>query len=430
MFEAQSADSDAVISELDTEAVPEALAQAFTDNSVPLGSAAPTVIVVEAGTMWLIWDGDFIYEVFQAAGSFRIRRQSDGYEVVDVPTALNARLFPWEGYWLKTLVDNLVLTFRPPAGIANVDPTLPPSFQPRLAPPVVKNLDGFELRFALTAGFASDVSTILGTHSEAKVGIDRFDTYEPPTLGQTVALYFKQQQAEEPFDTDYQPIMEVGEARIWRLTAFADQPNAEMTLSWNTVLRQIPGDIMLSFRRIDGTTGEWHDMRQQRAIRLTSDARIAEIPFEIRAERYAMSAPTDVQIVPGEQQVEIRWKPDANPFIAGYTVTRRTTNDQRPMLIRLEPNVHKFVDTSVEEETSYTYQLFVRFKSGAELQVDLRQVTVEPVIEKTSLWQNYPNPFNPEQQRQKLPSDVCHCPLGETNDARFYRLSVLQSTEI
>ena len=58
--------------------------------------------------------------------------------------------------------------------------------------------------------------------------------------------------------------------------------------------------------------------------------------------------------------------------------------------------VFQFVDTDVEEDAAYTYQVSVRFKSGAELTSDLLTVTVVPAVKETALRQNYPNPFNPE----------------------------------
>ena len=56
----------------------------------------------------------------------------------------------------------------------------------------------------------------------------------------------------------------------------------------------------------------------------------------------------------------------------------------------------EYVDTDVQEEAAYTYQIGVRFVSGAELQSDLYTVRTLSVIKQTALLQSYPNPFNPE----------------------------------
>ena len=54
------------------------------------------------------------------------------------------------------------------------------------------------------------------------------------------------------------------------------------------------------------------------------------------------------------------------------------------------------MDTDVAEEVTYTYQVTVHFKSGAEVKSELFTVTVLPIIKETVLLQSYPNPFNPD----------------------------------
>ena len=148
---------------------------------------------------------------------------------------------------------------------------------------------------------------------------------------------------------------------------------------------------------------EWQDMRQVRSVPLTSTERITQLTFEVRAERFAMSPPSDVQVVAGEKQVELRWKADDNPFIDGYTVTRQKVGDSSRFTFHVSRN--EFIDTDVEEDAAYTYQLSVRFKSGAELTSDPLTVMVRPVVKETVLRQNYPNPFNPETW---IPYELAH----------------------
>ena len=69
---------------------------------------------------------------------------------------------------------------------------------------------------------------------------------------------------------------------------------------------------------------------------------------------------------------------------------------QNKFCYTLGPDVNQFIDTDVEEEATYTYQVSVRFKTGGELKSKLFTVTVLPVIKATRLLQSYPNPFNPE----------------------------------
>jgi len=329
---------------------------------------------------------------------------ADAYEAIDS----TGQLAPWDGYWLKTKAANVTVVIPAPAGIANAAQTLPPSFNPPAAPPLASGAmekGEFALRLAVTSALASDVTTALGTRSGASVGWDALDTSEPPTLVGTVSAAFDHTEwgdAAGAYNTDFQPTLPVGESRTWRLVVFADGSNADMTLSWEQTISQIPNDIMLYFRQVSTnderptTNDGWTDMRLVRSVKIASRGLVTKVPFEIRAERYAMSPIADLVAVAGEKQVTLRWAADDNPFIEGYTVSRRMTNDQRPTTSVLESTIHQFVDTDVEEDATYTYEVAVRFKSGAELKSDLMSVTVLPVIQATVLKQNYPNPFNPE----------------------------------
>jgi len=170
-----------------------------------------------------------------------------------------------------------------------------------------------------------------------------------------------------------------------------------MTLSWEDAIETVPDDIMLTFRRTDEPNADWQDMRQIRAVELTSNTRITDIPFEIRAQQFVIASPAGVKVVAGEKQVEISWAVADNPFIEGYTIYRANDSDaDLDVLAELEANASQFVDVGVEEEATYTYQISVRFKTGAERRSERFTVTVLPVIKQTILLQSYPNPFNPE----------------------------------
>jgi hypothetical protein len=56
----------------------------------------------------------------------------------------------------------------------------------------------------------------------------------------------------------------------------------------------------------------------------------------------------------------------------------------------------EFVDSEVEEEADYTYQVQVRYQNDHRFKSELFPVTVLPIIKATVLLQNYSNPFNPE----------------------------------
>ncbi len=333
---------------------------------------------------------------------------SDSYEPVTSAGYLN----PWDGCWLKTNQANLTLTIPAPADLPDTPPT-PDYLKPPMAP-VVSGLnpkttgqlkkDEFNLRLELTSEFASDLSTMLGTRQNAQTGWDVLDQSEPPTLSKTVAVYFDHPDWGDEsglYNRDYQPALKLGEQRTWKFTVYTDNQDAEMTLSWEKAIAQIPGDIMLYFRQ-DDARPDWQDMREVQSVDLISHSRITEIPFEVRAQRFEMSQLSDLQVVAGEKQVLVKWAANDNTFIDGYVI-ERTGQEGETSRFELPPThslthlpTHEFVDTDVAEEATYTYQVTVHFKSGAELHSELFTVTVLPVIKKTVLLQSYPNPFNPD----------------------------------
>ena len=352
---------------------------------------------------------------------------SDAYEAVDN----SGQLASWDGYWLKTKSADLTLTIPAPAGLGGYTAPLPPSFDPPMAPLNVVDLaihnervlkkDEFNLRLELTSDFSSDLSTILGTRSSAKAGLDAYDGSEPPTLEGTVSAYFDHKDwQDEPglYNTDYQPPLEIGEERRWKLVVYTNKPKAKMQLSWEKAIEQIPDDVMLYFRnqqsailglsakRIETTNQQsvWQDMRQVRFVELDTQKFITKETFEIRAERFEMPPLEDFSVIAGEKKVTIKWSTNDNPFITGYGILRFAPDDSSVVQddrtvtanYKLEPNASQFTDTAVEEEATYTYQLVVHYKTSAEIKSELFTVTVLAVIEKTVLLQCYPNPFNPE----------------------------------
>lgn len=360
--------------------------------------------------------------------------QLDTYE----PVTEGSELLPWEGYWLRTKQPNVTVTIPAPADIANAKAELPPSFQPpMMAPPALQSSPivgpQFDLRLKLASDTSSDVSTTLGTRDNANTGRDGLDQSEPPTLGQTVAAYFDHQDWGNEsglYNTDYQPNLEVGEERIWEFTVFTDKPKADMKLSWDSPVSRVPGDIMLYIRRCEtpgsgkatvtkGTGDqnmdlEWvehaarlleYDMREVSSVNVKSDSLVTRVIFEVRAQRFPVAPPSEIQITAGEKEIALCWKADTSEFITGYTITRQNGcasdweegEGTRYVLQQTQDNpVSQFIDIQVMEETDYTYQVSVRFKSGLELRSELLSARSLPVIKRTALMQSYPNPFNPE----------------------------------
>ena len=355
---------------------------------------------------------------------------TDAYEAITVDGEIK-QLTPWDGVWLKTKSAGLMLTIPAPAGLDNYIPPLPPSFDPPMAPSISDLKKGeFDLRFALSSDFASDLTTTLGTRQNAKVGFDVLDTSEPPTLEGTVSAYFEHKDWENPpltpplqkggkgglYNTDYQPALKVGETRTWQLVVYSNQPDAKMRLSWEKAIgvvhevttersEQVPSDIMLSFRRITTTNeakNEWQDMRAVQSVTLDTQQFITKVTVEIRAERFEMAPLEGLKVIADEKQVAIKWTTSDNPFITGYTIYRMrehsptTQHETRNTKYEIPSTQHEFIDADVEEEATYTYQVSVRFKTDTELKSGFFTVTVLPIIKKTRLLQSYPNPFNPD----------------------------------
>jgi hypothetical protein len=329
----------------------------------------------------------------------------DSYEAVNSSGQLNL----WDGYWIKTKQANITMKIPAPAGLANAVNPLSPSFNPPMAPsnmPLIADSQ-FSLRLDLLSDFASDITTTLGARKDSKLLWDLYDQSEPPTLGNTVAVYFDHSDWGSDsgfYNTDFKPILDVGEEHIWTFTAFIDKSNADMKLSWEKSISQVPGDIMLYFRYADGKS-EWQDMRKIQYISLKSTSMITKIPFEIKAQRFAISSVENIQVSAVEKQAVIRWTPNNNEFIDSYIIIRQdgyssdwqNGKGTQYTLKQIKGNtISEFVDTNIYEDEVYTYQIKVRFLSGVELKSDLYTVKIMPVIKQTVLLPCYPNPFNPE----------------------------------
>ena len=102
---------------------------------------------------------------------------SDSYEAVT-----SGQLDPWDACWLKTNQVDLTLKIPAPADLPD-NPPMPDYLNPPMAPVAEfakirefgpKSGDfgygQFNLKLSLTSDFASDLTTTLGTHQNAKVG--------------------------------------------------------------------------------------------------------------------------------------------------------------------------------------------------------------------------------------------------------------------
>ncbi|MFC1526286.1 FlgD immunoglobulin-like domain containing protein [Candidatus Latescibacterota bacterium] len=340
---------------------------------------------------------------------------SDGYKSV----SSGDQLEPWQGYWLRTRVPNVVLRMPAPFGIELVQPPTPAYLQPPITKPALaEGAPGpgeFELSLEMRSSGASDLSTRLGAGPGSQAGRDALDESEPPILGNTVAAYFSQLDwgdASGQYNTDFRAPLQVGETQTWIVTALAASEAGDVEpaeLSWRESVARVPGDIVLHLRPLDRSGGcdacesEWLDMRAAAGVSLPP-SRLTVARYEVRAERIGLLPPQAVKLEAGEEQVTLRWQPDGRQEVAGYTVRRHpgVVSDwdrERAECIELEQLpvalVSEFVDADAAGGASYTYEVATRYRSGAEAAAELQSITSLAGVERTSLLQSFPNPANP-----------------------------------
>ncbi len=244
------------------------------------------------------------------------------------------------------------------------------------------------------------MTTVLGTRTKAKKGFGAFDLSEPPTLKGTVSAYFDHHDWENPpispplqkggkgglYNTDYQPVLKVGETQTWQLVVYSNQPDAKMQLSWEKALEQVPADIMLSFRRVTTTNlennelenpksevNDWQDMRQIRSVALDTQRFITKEMFEIRAERFEMKPLEGLEVIAGEKQVTIKWAANDNPFITtpgaiGVQVPVNVTSVAGVSVI--SANLIVSYDTNVLSATGATLEGTIAQGGGVQTNID------------------------------------------------------------
>lgn len=372
-----------------------------------ISSGSSSYLFTDAVAHGLIEGTLYRWDVIPQSGTV-----SDGY----VGVTSKDKLLPWEGYWLRTRQGTMTITIPAPSGLKTFMPKIPDFLKPpvfRLSPMMIEQgvlAPQFELALELLSPYASDRATMLGTHKEAKIGNDRFDSKEPPIMAKTVAAYFDHAN-DGLYNLDYQPAMNTGEERRWQLTVYAELQKTLITLSWEKAIANVPANIMLTIRK-EGES-DWQDMRKiHKQEILTTSMLITEVKFEICAKQIEISSPPKLRVAADKgQKVMLFWNIDDNPNITEYLIKRWDKNNNmkeyrlktngRQLIdegkkIEYSPksNEVQFVDTDVTEETTYIYQLFVCYNTGAQVSGEQIISMVQPLINKVELLPCYPNPSN------------------------------------
>ena len=233
---------------------------------------------------------------------------TDTYVAVETGSLLD----PWQGYWLKTSRDSLVMTISAPDSLPDNPPSpdfLIPSMKPAVSTQATPGC--FALRLALRSASASDLTTTLGTHPGARRGWDLFDRSEPPALGRTASAYFDHPECgtrSGRYNRDFQPDLRMGEERTWQLVVYSDQPDAELTLSWEEFIADLAEELSLQIRQLSPSPGDWQEMRLARSLRLDPGGRITKAIFEIRAHWPAVERTALLPSFPNPSNPEV-WIP-------------------------------------------------------------------------------------------------------------------------
>ncbi|MBT4497506.1 MAG: hypothetical protein HOC74_07280, partial [Gemmatimonadetes bacterium] len=150
-----------------------------------------------------------------------------------------------------------------------------------------------------------------GTHPGARRGWDLFDRSEPPALGRTASAYFDHPEwgtRSGRYNRDFQPDLRMGEERTWQLVVYSDQPDAELTLSWEEFIADLSEELSLQIRQLSPSPGDWQEMRLARSLRLDPGGRITKAIFEIRAHWPAVERTALLPSFPNPSNPEV-WIP-------------------------------------------------------------------------------------------------------------------------
>ena len=152
---------------------------------------------------------------------------------------------PWEGYALH-VNSTTTLTVSPDWGSLA-----------KVAPPLRWSEAEWSMRIEAVCDQAKDGMNLLGVHSEAREGLDRYDLYEPPFIGEYVAVYFLKQENGDNgsrFATDFRPPSDTGWS--WDLVIETIIPESPVNLNFKDIASLPEG---LNVRLTDLTTNRTID---------------------------------------------------------------------------------------------------------------------------------------------------------------------------
>jgi hypothetical protein len=272
-----------------------------------------------------------------------------GYQFVTLP---NATLDPWQGYWvyvtgvsaLPTLilsptattsstgtraVTHTTLAVTLPAGAATraatPNPNAPNVQRRQLKPaqstyqPVVSGVGSWALRLTAKTGSLTDSFNFIGQSGTASDGPDKTKLPKAPQVGGYVALSMTRAEAPNQFAQDLRAL---GGQKTWNVNVATDQPNGNVTVSWQTITA-VPRACQLTLT--DAQTGQTVDMRTQSSYVYSPGKAGGTRAFIVTARPNALAGhPVFSNVVVSPHYPAGRGAPS---FEIGYTVNTNVTVD-------------------------------------------------------------------------------------------------------
>ncbi len=177
--------------------------------------------------------------------------------------------YPWWGYWLLAMVDDIQLIIPPPS---DDQAPAPPR---RDAIDDAGLADAWYLNVDFAVGETAQTRLRLGANMEANDGFDNFFDYPEPVAppdGWEVRAYFLHQgwhpEVGDYYHRDIRAPFEFEQVKEWSATIEAEA-GEEVTVYWETLPFTIPDDF--TFILVDETTNEQIDMLAQDNYSFVSD---------------------------------------------------------------------------------------------------------------------------------------------------------------
>jgi len=192
-------------------------------------------------------------------------------------------LNPYEGYWVRALLDCELLV--PPSGAQEA----------RAWEQIVKPKEEF-LQVKARVGEIEDSYNFLGFYQTAKDGYDRLDVEEAPPISPYVSLFFPHPEwgkNKGDYTQDIRTqISRAGLKRIWDFQVKTDQINQEIVLEWENILT-FPEDLHLYLT--DSFSNVLANMREKSSYSFGSSSGLES--FKVIATSEALALPEDLDLI-------------------------------------------------------------------------------------------------------------------------------------